>query len=72
MTDWGFDIIKPNKPQDKLARGGKMHQLLDVGLPKLYTENSVWKLFPFTVPDEIKSIFENQGVAGKYDFASPL
>ena len=72
MTDWGFDVIKPNKAPDKLARGGKMHQLLDVGLPKLYTENSVWKLFPFTVPDEIKRIFENQGIAGKYDFANPL
>ena len=47
-----------------------MHQLLDVGLPNVYSENSVWKLFPFTVPNEIKRIFEKQGVAGKYDFTS--
>jgi len=72
MTDWGFDLIQTNKPQDKLARGGKMHQLLDVGLPNVYSPNSVLKLFPFTIPDEIKRIFEVQGVAGGYDFSSPL
>lgn len=72
MTDWGFDVIQATHPQDTLARGGKMHHLLDIGLPKVYSENSVWKLFPFTIPDEIKRIFEKQGVAGKYDFKSPL
>ncbi|PNP44420.1 hypothetical protein TGAMA5MH_03823 [Trichoderma gamsii] len=72
MTNWGFDIIKPDKPQDKLARGGKMHHLLDIAFPKFYKDNSVWKLFPFTTPGEIKRIFEKQGVAGKYDFSSPL
>ncbi|KAH6985528.1 heme peroxidase [Ilyonectria destructans] len=72
MTDWGFDIIKRDKPQDKLARGGKIHHLLDIAFPKFYKDNSVWKLFPFTTPDEIKRIFEKQGVAGKYDFSSPL
>lgn len=72
MTDWGFDLIQANKPQDKLARGGKLHQLLDVGLPNVYSDTSVWKLFPFTVPDEIKRIFQVQGVAGKYDFSNPL
>jgi linoleate 8R-lipoxygenase/9,12-octadecadienoate 8-hydroperoxide 8R-isomerase len=72
MTDWGFDVIKPDKPQDKLARGGKMHHLLDIAFPGYYKDNSVWKLFPFTTPDEVKRIFEKQGVAGKYDFSSPV
>ena len=72
MTNWGFEVIQLGKPQDKLARGGKMHQLLDVAFPEFYTDNSVWKMFPFTVPDEIKRIFEKQGVAEKYDFSSPL
>lgn len=72
MTDWGFDIIKADKPEDELARGGKMHQLFDIALPGFYSSNSVWKLFPMTVPDEIKRIFEKQGVAEKYDFSSPL
>ncbi|KAK7219323.1 hypothetical protein V2G26_007326 [Clonostachys chloroleuca] len=72
MTNWGFDVIKADKPQDKLARGGKMHHLLDIAFPGFYKDNSVWKLFPFTTPDEIKRIFEKQGVAGKYDFSSPL
>jgi hypothetical protein len=71
MTSWGFDTIKADKPQDKLARGGKMHQLLDIAFPGFYKENSVWKLFPFTTSDEIKRIFDKQGVAGTYDFSSP-
>lgn len=72
MTDWGFNLIKSDSPQDKLARGGKMHHLLDVAFPMFYKGNSVWKLFPFTAPDEIRRIFEIQGVAGKYDFSSPI
>lgn len=72
MTDWGFNVIKADKPEDKLARGGKMHQLLDIAFPGYYKENSVWKMFPFTTPDEIHRIFEKQGVAGTYDFSNPL
>jgi hypothetical protein len=72
MTNWGFDFIKPDKPQDKLARGGKMHQLLDIAFPGFYKENSAWKLFPMTTPTEIERIFAKQGVADKYDFSSPL
>lgn len=72
MTNWGFNIIKADKPQDKLSRGGKIHQLLDIAFPGFYTENSVWKLFPFTTPDEINRIFDKQGVARSYDFSSPL
>lgn len=72
MTNWGFNFIKSDKPQDNLARGGKMHHLLDVAFPGFYKGNSAWKLFPFTVPDEIRRIFEVQGVAGNYDFSNPL
>ncbi|PCG90846.1 heme peroxidase [Penicillium occitanis (nom. inval.)] len=72
MTEWGYNLIQPDKPQDKLARGGKIHHLLDVAFPNFYGEKSVWKLFPFTNPDEIKRIFDGQGVAGQYDFSSPL
>ncbi|THX71700.1 hypothetical protein D6D04_09409 [Aureobasidium pullulans] len=72
MTSWGFDLIKPNGPQDKLARGGKLHHLLDVAFPGFYKEKSVWKLFPMTTPDEIERIFTNQGVGDQYDFSSPL
>jgi len=72
MTDWGFDLIKNDKSLDKLARGGKMHQLLDIAFPNFYRDNSAWKLFPFTNPDEIKRLFEEQGVAGEYDFSSPM
>lgn len=72
MAEWGYNLIQPDKPQDKLARGGKMHHLLDVAFPNFYEEKSVWKLFPFTNPDEIKRIFDGQGVAGQYDFSSPL
>ncbi|KAL4864170.1 heme peroxidase [Aspergillus spectabilis] len=72
MTDWGFDFIKLGRPQDELARGGKIHQLFDIAFPGHYKANSVWKLFPFTAPDETKRIFNKQGVSGKYDFSSPL
>ncbi|KAL5333992.1 heme peroxidase [Aspergillus crustosus] len=72
MTDWGFDFIQLGRPQDKLARSGKIHQLFDVAFPGHYQENSVWKLFPFTAPDEIKRIFDKQGVSGKYDFSNPV
>lgn len=68
MTDWGFDLIQIGNPADRHARGGKLHMLLDIALPNVYPEDSVWKLFPFTVPNEIERIFKKQGVAGQYDF----
>ena len=72
MTDWGFDFINAKNPVDQLARGGKMHLLLNNAFPNFYKANSVWKLFPFTAPAEMKRILATQGVAGKYDFSSPI
>ncbi|RDW87901.1 hypothetical protein BP5796_03595 [Coleophoma crateriformis] len=72
MTDWGFSFINDMTHGTELAGGGKMHLLLETAFPKYYSENSVWKLFPFTHPSEMKRILEMQNLAWKYDFESPL
>ncbi|KAL8793127.1 MAG: hypothetical protein Q9195_004239 [Heterodermia aff. obscurata] len=69
LTHWGFDQASAST---KIAKGGSMYKLLMQAFPGVYKSNSVYALFPFTVPQENRRILQALGEDGIYDFEKPL
>ena len=49
-----------------------MYKLLTKAFPGVYRQNSVYALFPFTVPQENRRILQALGEDEYYDFEKPL
>ena len=48
-----------------------MYKLLMRALPGYYRSNSVYAMYPFTIPSENERILRNLGVEADYDFTPP-
>ncbi|KAK5077874.1 hypothetical protein LTR64_003725 [Lithohypha guttulata] len=68
LTNWGFNQIKPD-PQ--VAQGGCMYNVIMRALPNWYRGNSVYAMYPLTVPKENEKIHEKLGVKDLYDYQRP-
>jgi linoleate 10R-lipoxygenase len=69
LTAWGFNDVAP--VEDNGAFAACLPKLLLRHLPNNYTYNSVYGLFPFFTPDNMKKNLTKQGIADKYDFSRP-
>lgn len=68
MTNWGFNQIKPDPT---VAQGGSFYNLLMRALPNWYRGNSVYAMYPLTIPPENKKIHEKLGIVDQYDYQRP-
>lgn len=68
LTNWGYNQIKPDP---EVAQGCSIYNLIMRALPNYYRGNSVYALYPFTVPDENQKILESLGKSELYDFNKP-
>lgn len=68
LTNWGFNQIRPDPD---VAQGGTLYNLIMPALPNWYRGNSVYALYPFTVPKENEKILERLGKKDLYDFNRP-
>ncbi|KAK5938503.1 hypothetical protein PMZ80_009474 [Knufia obscura] len=68
LTNWGFNQIKPDP---EVAQGCSMYNLIMRALPNWYRGNSVYAMYPLTVPKENEKILEKLGKKDLYDFARP-
>ena len=48
-----------------------MYRLLMRAFPQWYEYNSVYAMYPFTIPTENQKIFKHLGVASSYSFNPP-
>lgn len=68
LTNWGWNQVKSDSD---VAAGGVIYNLLMRALPFWYRGNSVYAMYPFTVPDENKTILGSLGTYEDYDFGRP-
>ena len=68
LTNWGFNQVKSDP---EVAQGGCFYNLLMRALPNWYRGNSVYAMYPFTVPDENLLIHEKLGVDKDYNYDRP-
>lgn len=69
LTNWGYNEIA-GVPQ--IAGRGVMYKLLMRAFPGYYRGNSVYALFPFTVPEENRKILKDLGQEKDYDYGKPF
>lgn len=68
LTNWGFNQVKSD-PQ--VAQGGCFYNLVMRALPSYYRGNSVYALYPFTIPSENAKIHEKLGIKDQYSYERP-
>lgn len=68
LTNWGY---KQASADPHVARGGVIYKLLMRAYPGFYVDNSVYALFPFTIPSETRKILQTLGNEQEYDFSPP-
>lgn len=68
LTNWGFNQIKPDPD---VAQGTVIYNLLMRALPNWYRGNSIYAMFPFTVPAENERIMEKLGKKDLFDYERP-
>lgn len=68
LTNWGCAFIAGNH---EVAGGGVMYKLLMNAFPGYYRGNSVYAMFPLTVPDETRKILSSLGKDRDYDYGKP-
>lgn len=68
LTKWGH---KQASADPHLAGGGMIYKLLMRAYPDFYVENSVYAMFPFTVPSETRKILQTLGKEQDHDFNPP-
>ena len=68
LTNWGYKQASANP---HVAGGGVIHKLLMRAYPGFYVANSVYAMFPFTVPSETRKILGVLEKANDYDFMQP-
>lgn len=68
LTNWGYNVVSAN---NNIAGGGVLYKLLMNAFPGYYRSNSVYAMFPLTVPDETRKILQTLGKEKDYDFSKP-
>ncbi|ETI20690.1 hypothetical protein G647_07032 [Cladophialophora carrionii CBS 160.54] len=68
LTNWGWSQVKSDP---SVAQGGCFYILLMRALPFYYRGNSVYAMFPLTVPEENRKILTKLGVDHDYNFDPP-
>ncbi|KAG9780764.1 heme peroxidase, partial [Aureobasidium melanogenum] len=68
LTNWGWSTVQSNPA---VAQGGCIYTLLMRALPLYYRGNSVYAMFPFTVPKENRKILRKLGKEQDYNFQRP-
>ncbi|KIW60956.1 hypothetical protein PV05_01130 [Exophiala xenobiotica] len=68
LTNWGWATVNSDP---SVAQGGCMYKLLMRALPFYYRGNSVYAMFPFTVPGENQRILAKVGKEQDYNFERP-
>lgn len=68
LTNWGYNIVAAD---NGVAGGGVMYKLLMNAFPSYYRSNSVYAMYPLTVPDENRKILKVLGKEKDYDFSEP-
>ncbi|RMZ89577.1 hypothetical protein DV736_g3200, partial [Chaetothyriales sp. CBS 134916] len=68
LTNWGFNQIRSDPG---VAQGHCIYNLLMRALPNYYRGNSVYAMFPFTVPQENLLIHKKLGVEKEYYYERP-
>lgn len=69
LTHWGFQQVSADS---QIAGGGVMYRLLMKAFPGSYSPDSVYAIFPFTVPQETRKILQTFGEEERYDFGQPI
>ncbi|KIW99798.1 uncharacterized protein Z518_10726 [Rhinocladiella mackenziei CBS 650.93] len=68
LTNWGWNQVKSDP---SVAQGGCFYTLIMRALPFYYRGNSVYAMYPFTVPEENRRILSKLGREKDYDFNRP-
>jgi len=71
LTVWGWNEVQSD-PNDS-ASGGILHKLLLRHFPNIYKDNSVWALYPFTIPSQTKKNLQSRGddLWKEFDYDEP-
>lgn len=69
LTYWGYQQASADP---NIAGGGVMYKLLTRAYPGFYVNNSVYAIFPFTVPLETHKILQDMEGQEDYDFHPPV
>jgi hypothetical protein len=59
------------QPDTAVAGGGVMYKLLMKAFPNFYKGNSVYAMYPFTVPEQQMVALERMGMADDFDDSPP-
>ncbi|KAI9776651.1 MAG: hypothetical protein M1839_009457 [Geoglossum umbratile] len=65
LTNWGMAEVASDT---SVAYGGVIYKLFLRAFPKHMSPNSVYTMFPFTIPSENRAILSSIGVADKYTY----
>jgi hypothetical protein len=68
LTHFGYAAVASDP---ELAQGGVLYRLLMRAFPGWYEYNSVYAMFPFTIPSEARKILATRGVESQYSFKPP-
>jgi len=68
LTHFGYTVVQPDLD---IAQGGVIYRVLMRAFPGWFEYNSVYALFPFTVPDENKKIFTGLSIDSQFSFKPP-
>ena len=69
LTTWGFQDCA--RDPNNGAFGAALPKLLFRHLPRHYPANSVYGLYPFSIPDVTRKNLTKLGIAGQYNFDRP-
>ncbi|KAK6355021.1 hypothetical protein TWF696_004148 [Orbilia brochopaga] len=69
LTNWGYNEVSSDPD---IAYGGVAYKLFHRAFPGWFPSNSAYAMFPFTVPEATKEIYEGFGKAYKYNFERPV
>lgn len=68
LTQFGYNAVATDP---NVAQGGVLYRLLMRAFPGWYENNSVYALFPLTIPSENKKILTDLGQVSLYSFKPP-
>jgi hypothetical protein len=68
LTNWGWNEVKSDPD---VAQGGCFYNLVMRALPFYYRSNSIYAMYPFTVPEENRKILSKLRKEQDYNFDRP-
>lgn len=68
LTQWGYSTVTSDP---SVAAGSVMYKLLMRAFPGWYKFNSIYAMFPFSIPDKSREVLEKMGTLSLYSFDRP-